>query len=274
MKKALLAVFVLALLAGAVALIYFDPLYRGPEKETPPVVEEQPPQEEKAPPVRYAVEEPLPPEVPSFSEEAAPPPPQERPETFQEGLAVLFGQKTLRDLFHLDHFIERFVVTVDNVLASQVPRKFLPLQAPKGRFLVSGGEGDEIVSPYNYRRYAPYVRIAEALDAEKAVALYVRFYPRFQKAYREMGYTSGHFNDRLTEVLDHLLATPEVEEPIRLVRPRVLHEYADPELEALSGGQKALIRTGSENAAALKAKLRQIRAELLERTASSRIRRD
>jgi hypothetical protein len=42
----------------------------------------------------------------------------------------------------------------------------------------------------------------------------------------------------------------------------VFYEYADPSLEQLSAGQKLLIRMGSENAAALKLKLRELRREV------------
>jgi hypothetical protein len=48
----------------------------------------------------------------------------------------------------------------------------------------------------------------------------------------------------------------------------VLFEFADAELETRSAGQKILIRMGAENAARVKAKLREIRAALV--TASSR----
>jgi len=41
-----------------------------------------------------------------------------------------------------------------------------------------------------------------------------------------------------------------------------MYEYADPALESRSAGQKILIRMGPENAARLKAKLREIRGQL------------
>jgi len=53
-----------------------------------------------------------------------------------------------------------------------------------------------------------------------------------------------------------------VKGPIRLTQPGVFYEYADPSLEQLSSGQKLLIRMGSENAAALKLKLRELRREV------------
>ena len=66
-------------------------------------------------------------------------------------------------------------------------------------------------------------------------------------------------NDRLVEVIDDLLATPDIEDPVRLVRPHVLYEFADPELEALSSGQKLLLRIGSEHRSHVKERLREFR---------------
>ena len=50
----------------------------------------------------------------------------------------------------------------------------------------------------------------ESVDTGRLAALYVRFYPLFQQAYRDLGYPNGYFNDRLVEVIDHLLVTPEI----------------------------------------------------------------
>jgi hypothetical protein len=95
------------------------------------------------------------------------------------------------------------------------------------------------------------------------VAVYVRFYPLFQQQYEELGYPGKYFNDRLVEVIDHLLAAPEVQGPIRVTQPKVLYEFADPKLEALSAGQKIMVRMGAENAVKVKAKLREIRSALV-----------
>ena len=64
--------------------------------------------------------------------------------------------------------------------------------------------------------------------------------------------------------IDHLLATPEPEEPIRLVQPHVLYEFADPELEALSGGQKLLIRMGPDHISRIKAVLSEVRTRIAQ----------
>jgi hypothetical protein len=89
--------------------------------------------------------------------------------------------------------------------------------------------------------------------------MYKQYYPLFQQAYVDLGYPDGYFNDRLVEVIDHLLATPDIAGPVQLKRPSVNYEFADTELENRSAGQKALIRMGSDNAAVVKAKLRELR---------------
>jgi len=92
--------------------------------------------------------------------------------------------------------------------------------------------------------------------------VYAGLYPLFQEAYHQLGYPSGYFNDRLVETLDDLLAAPEIHGPVKLVRPRILYQYADPDLEARSAGQKLMMRLGLDNELAVKARLAQIRAQL------------
>jgi hypothetical protein len=69
---------------------------------------------------------------------------------------------------------------------------------------------------------------------------------------RRPGLPDGYFNDRLVEVIDHLLATPDIAGPIKLTQPSVYYQFADPSIEERSAGQKAMIRLGSKNAAIVK----------------------
>ena len=107
------------------------------------------------------------------------------------------------------------------------------------------------------------MRNVDQVDATALVGVYERYYPLFQQAYRELGYQNGYFNDRLVEVLDHLLAAPDAGAAPALVHPSVFYQYADPALEQLSAGQKILVRMGPANAARVKAKLREVRAALV-----------
>jgi methylase of polypeptide subunit release factors len=61
-------------------------------------------------------------------------------------------------------------------------------------------------------------------------------------------------------VIDHLLATPEPQGPLQLVQPKVMYRFADEALEALSPGQKLLLRIGPAHARTVKQKLGEVRA--------------
>lgn len=182
--------------------------------------------------------------------------------SFSEGLASLFGAQAFKTYFIPQNLIRRIVATVDNLPRETSARRLLPVKSASGLMIVTeAGERREIGAA-NAARYLPFVTLAESVDVKKLVATYVQHYPLFQQAYRELGFPKLYFNDRLVEVIDHLLATPEVSGPIELVQRKVLYRFADPELEARSAGQKIMIRIGTANAARLKARLREIRREL------------
>lgn len=197
---------------------------------------------------------------------AAPPLPalDESDAKLQQALSDIAPEHRLRSLFHTSGMIRRFVVTIDNLPGRQLPRSRHSLVRPTPGRLAVRGEGETLyLSADNFIRYRPFVDLVDGVDSTRVVAIYRRFYPLFQQAYEELGYPSGYFNDRLVDVIDHLLSTPDVERPIRLVRPHVLYRYADPALEALSAGQKVLIRIGPRNAARIKTKLRELRGLLV-----------
>ena len=253
-------VVLLVILGGIAAAYYYWQTHETPLPASPPRTEAPPAPEIKSEPaIRHPVQtapatgKPL----PSLSESD--------PAMLDE-LTGLFTQKSVEEFFELKEIVRRFVVTVDNLPRQKVPMRYRLFKPVLGKFSATG-EGDNFLSsPDNYKRYTSYVWLAEAVDSRKLVAMYVRFYPLFQQEYQNLGYPKAYFNDRLVEAIDDLLAAPEIPGRIKLVRPNVLYQFADPDLEALSAGQNIMIRMGSENATRIKAKLRQIRGELINQT--------
>lgn len=185
-------------------------------------------------------------------------------------LVDLFGQKAVFAFLQIDGFVPRLVATVDNLDRPHAAPRLWPVHPTAGRFGIERGGDTEQIAAANAQRYVPFVQFAEAIDSPRAVALYKRHYAVFQQAYGDLGYPRAYFNDRLVEVIDHLLAAPapaavpklrltEVKGPQPLTQPWLHYEYADPGLEALSSGQKMLVRMGPENARRLKAKLAEFR---------------
>jgi len=172
-------------------------------------------------------------------------------------LGALTGEG-LTALLNPEHVIQRIVATIDSLPNPRIAADALPVRGASGTFAAT----HDAIDTKNYARYDTYAAIAKSMDAQKVVAWYVHYYPLFQEAYRELGYPDGYFNDRLVVVIDHLLATPDLPQPPALTQSKVMYEYADPALESRSAGQKLLLRSGPENEAAIKTKLREIRALL------------
>lgn len=243
-----------ALIAAAAVVYYFWQLRVAPQAPVPAATTQATPQADAQPRIEHPIESSATTPLPALSESDA---------ALREMLAGLFGSAAFDQLFHPQDMVRHFVATIDNLPRKTVALRLMPVKPVPGAFRVRGPESNRSVAPDNAARYAPYVRAFEALDSAKIVAVYVRFYPLFQQAYGELGYPSGYFNDRLFEVIDHLLATPEVRAPIALAQPKVMYEYADPALEDdLSAGQKILVRMGPENEAKVKAKLRELKKAL------------
>ncbi|MEE8495640.1 MAG: DUF3014 domain-containing protein [Xanthomonadales bacterium] len=194
-----------------------------------------------------------------------------------EALSGLAGEVSVMRFLVGDNVVSRFVASVDALTSRQVPGQIMVVQDLEGEFLATANEqldavirnaqGDPIpqyvLDPANYQRYESQVAMFEALDAQELVTLYRDYAPLSQQAYVELGYPDGDFNARLIEVIDSLLATPEIRQPPHLIKPEAFYLFTNPDLEALSAGQKALVRMGPINAQRVKAKLREIRAELV-----------
>jgi hypothetical protein len=180
------------------------------------------------------------------------------------------GRKPFEELVYPSELIRRIVATVDNLPRETAPRRVMPVQPVPGAMAVVPTGEQYAIAATNAQRYAPYVRVFESIDARALVHRYVASYPLFQKAYEELGFPGRHFNDRLILALDNMIAAPELSEPPALVRPKILYQFADEDLESRSAGQKIMIRMGPENAAKVKAKLREIRRELIAASTASR----
>jgi hypothetical protein len=183
--------------------------------------------------------------------------------TVSSELAGLVGAERFAALFSTDGIVQRFVATVDNLPRAKVAARHRPVKPLSDGFLADGTDGEIItLSASNYARYVPYVQLIDSLDPDRVAAVYARLYPLFQKAYEDLGYPGGYFNDRLVEAIDNLLAAPDLPGPVELVRPNVVYEFADPLLEARSAGQKLMMRIGPQNAARVKAQLRELRRRI------------
>lgn len=245
-----------ATLALAAAIYYFYIREDAPE----PVAETGMPAPAAPADEPAEIENPLPEAAPDEQAQPLPPLAQSDP-AVRESLGQVFGQEAVEKNVPQDSIARKFVITVDNLTRKKAPVQSRPFASTPGSLRVSGTEENTTLDPENYARYSPAVSLIAKTDAQQLASLYRRYYPLLQDAYADVR-EGAYFNDRMVEVIDHLLATPEVPGPIELTRPHVFYEFKDPELEQLSAGQKLLIRMGPQNAAVVKQKLREVRAQI------------
>ena len=233
------------------------------------VVQTPPAQESAAPPEEGTPTAALPTEVqPPAADEVV------KAQDVTAALTQLLGRDAVLKFLETTDFPRKFVATLDNLGREHAPVPVWPVQPPAGRFVVAGQGGSQVMAPENSLRYSPFAAFAGSVNAVQAVGLYRRMYPVLDQAWRELGLGNRSLHTRTFEVIDLLLATPEPAQPPRLTltevkgpiassRPWTRYEFADPKLQGLSAGQKMLLRMGPDNRKVLKAKLQELRTELL-----------
>ncbi|HEV2441428.1 MAG TPA: DUF3014 domain-containing protein [Steroidobacteraceae bacterium] len=246
-------IVIAAAIAIGIYYRYYSPVPAPPAQQ--PAVAPQ----EAAPPTP-AIQHPIP--STAEQQQAALPPLDQSDGVVRDSLAGLLGKPAVAKFLVPHQVIRDFVVTVDNLPRKKVAAELRPVQATPGDTAVDTQGSTTTLSQQNYARYAPLMEVVSSVDPKALAAVYFRLYPLFQQAYENLGYPGKYFNDRLVLAIDSMLATPDVQEPITLVRPKVFYQFSDPSLESLPAGQKLLIRMGPQNAGVIKAKLQQFRAAI------------
>lgn len=175
----------------------------------------------------------------------------------------VFGQGPGSEVVIFENFVRRFVVAIDNALGKQIPLDLSPLKTAPGEIIVTPQGKDYVISDKNAERYQAYMQLIEKTDLSRAVQYYRQIYPLLQATYKELG-TSKYFNDRVIEVLDSVVATPDVTEPLHLQHPSVRYTFADPQLEALPAIQKIVLRMGPQNEKIIKGKAQDLKQMLTQ----------
>jgi hypothetical protein len=239
-----------------------------PRAEAPVATPEASPQPQ--PPAQHPIEQAQPDAPPAVE---PPPALADSDKVILDALVGLVGRDAVLSHLNVSDYVRRVVATVDNLPRQRAPVRLWPVTPVAERMRVVEKDGGAVIDPANARRYDAFMTMVAGADTGRLVALYVRLYPLFQQAYADLGVSNRQFNDRLVEVVDHLLAAPEVRPPVQVVRPEVkapipgeqgppLWSYADPQFDSLSAGHKIMVRVGPEHAAMLKARLREVRRQV------------
>lgn len=180
---------------------------------------------------------------------------------FKQELSAVADPGVLEEYLVKSQAISRLVAMMDSLASRQVPPQTNPVKPVGGKFIAETEDDRFVMSAQNFARYDGHVALIQNADSAALLSLYQRFYPLFQQAWEENG-GDGQFSERLKDVIDQLLDTPDVPGPVYLTKPEAFYLFEDPELEAMTAGQKILIRMGSVNASIVKEKLAELRENL------------
>ena len=183
----------------------------------------------------------------------------------EQALNNMSGSEDVNRLIVNEGLIQRFVVTVTNLANDEmVPSQQLPLTAPEQSFRVYRQADKEWIDAASYKRYTPYVTMMETFDNQALLDMFSRYKGEIQTKYDEVGEPGEPFESVMVKAIDQLLHTPEVPVPVEVYSDSVTYKYADPKLEGLNTPQKQLLRTGPDNMRRIKAKLRELKALLVD----------
>ena len=263
-NKLLIGAMVIVVIAVAASLVYVFTSSKHKAEVTQAVtIPETPP----PPPAPKEIEQPP---APSGEEAQADKKPgfvlprlDDSDQLIRDGVVSLTRNEGINAWLGTDQLIRRCVAFIDNVAHGNVARQQVPFLSPGKPFAARQISDEEYeMAESSYDRYNLVTNIFVSIDSKRAAEFYVLVRPLFQKAYAELGYPDKDFDKVIFSAIGRLLETPDVETPVKLVRPVVMYKFADPKLEALSSAQKQLIRMGPGNSKAIKAKLSDLAAEL------------
>lgn len=159
--------------------------------------------------------------------------------------------------------LQRSVAFLDGLAKGALLYKLMPFTRPQQAFIADKQGQALSMGTANFSRYDVFTQGIVSIDSQQAAAFFHWTRPLLETAYSELGYRGEDLGTVLITAIDSLLATPIIDGPIVLKRESVLYQYAEPELEALPGAQKQLLRMGAKNASLLKPWLRELRSALL-----------
>ncbi len=187
-------------------------------------------------------------------------------------LPEITWRKELLTLVIDEDMIRRFVVFTDNFAQGVVAYEHSPFTLPKSKFSpdqanVSQQNNKEVWQwdENSTRRFSLYVDLMRSMDSESLVQWYFEIKPLIDQAYSELGYGDDDFTQTLQDAITRVLDMELPSKPsMTLVRPSVMYQFSDADLESLPESDKLLLRLGKDNLLVMKSVLLELHEKLAQ----------
>ena len=157
--------------------------------------------------------------------------------------------------------VRKWVLAVDKLAEGKMPRRYRPVEYPLPKFEVQSYGEFSVGSDQNYQRLVNLMTLVAEIDIAVLGDFYRAWQPLLEEAYAQQG-EAGTFEERLELAIGNILAVhPLAEQPL-LVRPHVLYQFADEELEQATDVEKFCWRIGQDNLETLQTFAKSFLAEI------------
>jgi hypothetical protein len=163
-----------------------------------------------------------------------------------------------------ESLLQKFVINVNSIANHEMSPNHSLVAAPEEKFRVYQQADSEWIDTASFKRYNSYIDALESMRTEDLIKLMNTYRGILESKFAEIAPPNSSFNSTLLQAINELLDTPIVPLPIEVYSDSVMFKFKDEQLEALSGPQKQLIRTGPENTRRIKDILRDIQDALQE----------
>jgi hypothetical protein len=160
--------------------------------------------------------------------------------------------------------LQKFVINVNSIANHEMSPNHSLIAIPKEAFRVYQHADSEWIDAASFKRYDTYVDALESMNTEDLIKLMDTYRSTLESKFAEIAPPNNSFNSALLQAIDELLDTPIIPLPIEVYSDSVMFKFKDEQIEALSGPQKQLIRTGPENTRRIKDILRDLQDALQE----------
>ncbi len=191
--------------------------------------------------------------------------PQEGDELLRQQLVAAGAKTILLNMLSDQQPLEVSAALIDGLSHGVILRKFLPARPFSEAFSIVTEDDGIYMSTTSYLRYDGFTDAVAKLDVGVLVNTFHMLRPVYEQVYGYLGLNPDDFDNAIIRILDLVLATPEIGEPIALKPKAVMYVYATPALESLPDVQKQLLRMGPDNIRRIKQQAQTLRDGLLAR---------
>ena len=199
--------------------------------------------------IEEVAEEPIAPALPTLEESDA---------WLQEKLPTITWRKELLKLVIDEDMIRRLVVFTDNFAQGVIAYEHSPLVKPATSFSaqkVSNEQSTLLWDETSARRFSLYVDLLRSVDSDTLVSWYFELKPLIDQAYQELGYPDEDFTDVMQDAITKVLDLEIPKDRLELIRPSVMYQFKNEEIEKRDDVDKLLLRLGKENLLVIKSVL-------------------